>query len=111
MLQEIDRESFTIEVEVTPCCNYSCNYCENRKDKAFEETSLFNIDFNALLHFIRFISKSSNFKNILVILNGGEPTLHPGLLDFCKKASSIDGIEVKLLTNLSAELSLYEKLS
>ncbi len=27
-----ERNGFTVEVEVTPYCNFACRYCENSRD-------------------------------------------------------------------------------
>ena len=76
--QFFEENIFTVEVEVTPHCNFTCEYCENKNTATFESFSSYNIDFNALHKFLLPYKGQCT-----VILNGGEPTLHPGLLSFC----------------------------
>lgn len=44
-----ERNRFTIEVEVTPYCNFTCKYCENSRDSIkwdrFDGKPGINIDF------------------------------------------------------------------
>ena len=49
-------------------------------------------------------------KKIKIELIGGEPTLHPKLIDFCQKAQKSNAIECFVLTNFSQSLSYYDLL-
>nr|DAF73076.1 MAG TPA: putative 7-cyano-7-deazaguanosine (preQ0) biosynthesis protein QueE, clostridial [Caudoviricetes sp.] len=42
-----------------------------------------------------------------VSLIGGEPTLHPKMVDFCKKILSLKKTSVEILTNFSQPLDYY----
>ena len=105
-----ERNGFTVEVEVTPYCNFACGYCENSRDSIkwdrFDGKPGINIDFKSLLQFIRKIKAD----RLTVLLNGGEPTLHPGLVDFCRNAARTENLAVMLCTNMSAPVDMYKTL-
>lgn len=105
-----DRNGFTVEVEVTPYCNFRCGYCENNRDamkwKRFDERSDMNVDFDALFRFIQNLKTD----RLTVLLNGGEPTLHPGLANFCEKTGRVENLTVMLCTNMSADKDVYRTL-
>lgn len=100
------NDIFTIEVETTPSCNFSCEYCINKQHLSFDENKKFNINFDMLF---QFISQLNIKKKIQIILNGGEPTLHPKLLLFLQQCK-LKQIHVDLLTNLSASIQLYQAI-
>ena len=84
MIQHFNKKSiFTIEIEVIPLCNFSCEYCENRYELTYNTSKKFSVDFEALYQFIQKIKKIK--QNIKLKLNGGEPTLHNQLLLFGNK--------------------------
>ena len=106
LLDFLQNNLFTIEVETTPSCNFSCNFCVNKKHLSFDENKIFNINFDALL---QFIDKLDINKTIQIILNGGEPTLHPGLLNFLYQCK-LKHVVVNLYTNFSASYQLYKDI-
>ena len=86
-------------------CNYSCQYCYNVKPY-----SNAMLDLNQLYDYICFINTHYPSKYIQLELIGGEPTLHPALLDFCKKIKKLNNILIKIFTNLSLNIDNYIKL-
>ena len=58
-------------------CNYNCAYCYNEKPRTNKV-----LDLNRLYAFLEYLQKRTK-KNIDIELIGGEPTLHPNLIDFC----------------------------
>lgn len=106
-----ERNGFTVEVEVTPYCNFACEYCENSRDlikwDRFDGELGVNIDFKSLFSFIRKIKAD----RLTVLLNGGEPTLHPDLVDFCRNAAGTKNLTVILCTNMSARADMYKTLA
>ena len=86
-------------------CNYNCSYCYNIKPYTKIQLNLIK-----LYKYIQYIKQKYPTKYIQLELIGGEPTLHPDLLDFCKKVSNIDNILIKIFTNLSASILLYNSL-
>ena len=76
-------------------CNFRCPYCHNpslviphsvSREWGIEEEKIF-----------RFLDSRRSFLDG-VVLSGGEPTLHPGIVPFCEKIKHM-GYPVKLDTN------------
>ncbi|MEK6832543.1 MAG: radical SAM protein [Nanoarchaeota archaeon] len=89
------------EMILTDKCNFKCPYCRGLRkdclgemptDKAKEITNIWALD---------------GLKNIRY--SGGEPTLHPGLIDIVKNAKNKIK-RIALSTNGSAPLELYKDL-
>lgn len=88
----------------TQGCNMNCVFCHNRRLICHQpENSL--IDESEALSFLERRKKFLDG----VVITGGEPTLHPGLIDFIKKAKSI-GYLIKLDTN-GTKPDIMEKLT
>ena len=100
----IKSKSIVIVANIIDQCNQSCYYCFN----TFPRT-LKLLDLNKLYNFINYVYKNK-YKNIDLILLGGEPTLHPGLLEFCEKIQKQKYINYKVISNFSANISVYKKL-
>lgn len=86
-------------------CNYCCSYCYNSKPYSKKRLNLTN-----LLNYILFVKQTYPTKYIQLELIGGEPTLHPDLMDFCQKISKINNVLIKIFTNLSAPIEQYKTL-
>ena len=105
------EKEFIVDVEVTLYCNQDCRHCINRisdKQYTLQDDS---IDFNKLYVFLEKLISVK--KNIKLILNGGEPTLHPDLLLFCEKINTLNNksnnkINIWLFTNFSQDISYYK---
>ena len=63
-------------VYIADVCNYNCEYCYNKKPRTGKL-----LDLDKLLQFLIDMQQKTK-KRIAVELIGGEPTLHPGMLDF-----------------------------
>jgi molybdenum cofactor biosynthesis enzyme MoaA len=57
-----------------------------------------------------FINRSFKGKKLTVLLNGGEPTLNPGLEQFCSTILQEDLFSIILYSNMTACKSLYMNL-
>lgn len=90
------------EMLITDKCNFKCPYCRGARDN-FKgtmplETAKRNIDFWAIKH----------LKNLR--FSGGEPTIHPDLLEMVKHAK-LKGVErIAISTNGSADIGFYKSL-
>jgi len=78
-------------------CNFRCPFCHNRDlitVKLFKKSGIAPIDEN---YFFTFLKKR---RKILdgVCITGGEPTLQPDLLPFCRKIKKL-GLKTKLDSN------------
>lgn len=93
---------------LTNWCNYSCTYCCEQGmmvDKWAKQDSISNYKLT--------LSKLKRFdKPFHVELYGGEPTLHPNLLEILHTLKSIDNCKiVQIITNLSRPLAYFEQMN
>lgn len=91
-IENIDvNDKFIIKIKLTNSCSFNCDYCcFHYKDKFITLETI-----RALLKAI----KDLKIPNILFVLYGGEPTLHPqfyNIIDILKKYG-----EITILTNMS----------
>ena len=94
-----------VKMYAIDACNYNCYYCYNEKHRNNQA-----LDLNAAYYFLEQIFLKFK-KRIIVELIGGEPTLHPGLIDFCKKAQTANFIEkILIYTNFSKDVDYYMRL-
>ena len=89
----LDWDGKIVSVIFLPSCNLSCSYCGNSVLVNYPET-LREIDFE---HIKSFIVERKDFIDGVVI-TGGEPTIHPWLIDMIKEIKAL-GFLVKLDTN------------
>jgi len=74
-------------------CNFACGYCYN-SDLVQRPATLPSIKEDA---FFEFLEKRKKYLEG-VCITGGEPTLHPGLIELCRKIKEL-GYLIKLDTN------------
>lgn len=96
------NQTLYISINVVSYCNLQCNYC------LYKEHNKYKIDFQKLLNFILYIYNSL-YKNIEIILVGGEPTLHPDLYEFCVNLTN-NKIRYAVFSNGTANIEYYTKL-
>ena len=91
--------------QITKNCNYNCDYCvdHNNSKKQYTGTSIYS----KICQFLNTLSLKNN-KIFTVDIYGGEPTLHPNFFDIVDRLN-IDNNRLVLFTNLSADITLYEK--
>lgn len=81
---------------VTESCNFACPYCRTHEGR--------HLPTERALQVIRLWAEQGLFA---LMLTGGEPTLHPGLLEITRFAKGIGVPRVGLGTNGAAERDLY----
>lgn len=86
----------------TPGCNFRCGFCHN-PELVLEQTGAVDIDI--LLNNIESRKNAGWYQGVCI--SGGEPTLHSGLIDFCRRINEM-GLSVKLDTNGSNPKMLKE---
>jgi pyruvate formate lyase activating enzyme len=90
-----------------PGCNFRCGYCFNpgvARDHIHK-----NIELKTIFRFIDDLNKNIFFIEAITI-SGGEPTLHPDLLNLCKKIRR-KGLKIKLDTNGTNSRVLLELIN
>ena len=91
-----------IETYITGICNQSCKYCCYSYLKCNKY-----LDLNQLYLFVTNLYAKYK-KDIYLSLLGGEPTLHPGLLDFAKKIQKYyPNMQLVVMSNFSYNIQLY----
>lgn len=80
----------------TAGCNMRCGYCHN-PDMVLPERLRCRTDFIPTEKIFNFLETRQGFLEGVAI-SGGEPTIHPGLLDFMRKIKAL-GFQLKLDTN------------
>lgn len=99
----IKNNTIQIFVSFNTICNFSCKYCYAKSKKQLQ------ININQLYDFLILHHNQFN-KNIDLYLVGGEPTLHPDIIIFCKLCSKLNYIHIYVHSNFSANLNIYIKL-
>ena len=99
-------ENIYFDWHLTNWCNYKCSYCPVldviTNDFTVEEHASYQMVLARLAH----VETSFN-----VCLTGGEPTLHPNILDILDKLSSIkNSQDIALFTNLSRPVAFYKRI-
>lgn len=95
--------SYQVLAYIADICNYKCEYCYNKFPRTGNLLNLSKLE--------QFITDILEQKDYLALdLIGGEPTLHPDLLDFCEKYKDSTNIELTVYTNLTKPLEYYKKL-
>lgn len=115
MYTQIIRDDFNdniidITFMITNRCNYSCSYCIENLQNLHSDNYIF-LDLIKTTFFINEYIESYPNKKINIRIYGGEPTLHPDLLDFCEKLNNINNILIiEIFTNFSLPYEVYNKL-
>lgn len=99
------KDTLNITLFIVDKCNYGCYYCYNDMPRHLVEA-----DLDIMLKFIEDIRSKHKTRPIFISILGGEPTLHPKLLDFVRKLTSLGDIKIEVVTNLSGSVELYGEL-
>ncbi len=89
--REIPQKLNMVHLKLTNQCNLGCSYCYARSGKQSGALSWGNLEMIA-----RDVAAVSD--SVAYVLSGGEPLLHPSVLDFAEKVKAA-GNKVHLLTN------------
>lgn len=102
----LESDELIVDWIITRKCNYKCSYCTVHDNK--------NGTFQPIDKLKRVVDSLSRRKNskIILHLSGGEPTIHPDLLEFIHYTFSNYGkkFSFQIQTNLSRKLDFYKQL-
>jgi MoaA/NifB/PqqE/SkfB family radical SAM enzyme len=103
-VRQVSHESqmWRVEILITDRCNFRCPYCRGLSE--FQKGDIEWEDFIKILDSVG----DKPIKNIR--FSGGEPTIHPKLLDMVKECKKRGVERVAISTNGSADFSVYKKL-
>ena len=105
MLDKYHREIDYLRISVTDLCNLRCTYCMPKE--GIKKISHEKIISPERIEEIVMEAVKLGIKKIR--LTGGEPLVRHGIIDICKRISSIKGIEKLCLTTNGVLLSKYAK--
>ena len=89
-MKKIPRGDYRISI--TTACNMKCVYCHNEGQSCCAELSLEDIDL--------LLKNSYDLGLKSVRLTGGEPLIHPQIIDICKLVKNKYGLKLGINTNL-----------
>lgn len=102
--QQYKDNTLVIMCYIIDICNFRCKYCCNNFPRQNNYIDIFK-----LLSYIDNCHYTFN-RNINITLLGGEPTLHPKILELCKELSKRQYVNFTVLSNLSSDISLYKNI-
>ncbi|MCW3991975.1 MAG: radical SAM protein, partial [Candidatus Bathyarchaeota archaeon] len=97
----------SINLFLTNLCNRSCPFCYLNNWIVHDEEDAMYLSHEDLLAIIRWLKKS---KLSMVKLAGGEPMLHPHVVEFAEEFVQNDIVVEGVLTNGLGETRAYEEL-
>jgi len=100
----------TFSWDLVDMCQYKCSYCSsmNFNMHTFKHKKNLQNVWKSVIKILKMRRIKSDFS---VELLGGEPTLHPDILQILENLNKIPNCtQVELITNLAKPLSFYEKL-
>ena len=102
MLDQYQRKIEYLRLSITNRCQLHCPYCRgNQQEKAYHELSLLEIQ-----KIVRVCLSLGIHK---IRLTGGEPLLHPDIIEICKAISTLEGLQELTLTTNAQNLLEYAK--
>jgi|TARA_B100001964_G_scaffold183397_1_gene203011 radical SAM protein with 4Fe4S-binding SPASM domain len=99
----LNQEDFELKIEITERCNATCTFCHQDFGNM---KSLKQLDMGQVKFWIDWAARG-NISSVR--FTGGEPTLHPHLLDMCKKTHDA-GLYVTINTNGYTKFVRYERI-
>lgn len=80
---------------VTRLCNNKCFFCYSGRERKKDEV----IPTGEILEFIRLLRRDSSAGSQMLIITGGEPTIHPDLPEIIRKAKEYGYGHVRIISN------------
>ncbi len=103
MKDSYNREIDYLRISVTDLCNLRCNYCMPECGvKKLSHDNIMNAE-----EIEEFVSYATRLGIRKVRLTGGEPLVRRGIIEICRKISSLQGIEELCMTTNGLLLDKY----
>jgi len=96
------------EMIITEYCNFSCPYCRGLSDEIYNFRKIKQLTLAEIKNNIDLWCLNSPLENIR--FSGGEPTLHPDIVEVVKYAKESGINRIAISTNGSNKMSLYSAL-
>jgi molybdenum cofactor biosynthesis enzyme MoaA len=96
------------ELIITEYCNFNCAYCRGLREDIYRDKNKKMLSFNEIKNVIDLWCKDKPLKNIR--FSGGEPTIHPEIVQIIAYARMSGIKRIAISTNGSADYELYEKI-
>lgn len=106
----LDYNIVTFSWDLLDVCNYKCSYCSAKEfnKHTFIKNKLY---LNAWKQVIKLLGMYRLHTSFTLELLGGEPSLHPDIVEIIKRACDIKNCrQVELTTNLSKPESFFRRL-
>lgn len=91
-----DPDYFSLHWAVTNNCDYKCDYCG-----VYKKEKIYNFE-----NILKFINTMGENKNVDTVLFGGEPLIHPNILQIVGELET----DIRICTNLSRNLRFFREL-
>lgn len=106
-------EEITIPMSLRVCltnrCNYNCRFCH--KEGELKVKKKFDLDFDNLIFFMKYINSRLSTTVESISLTGGDPFLHPKLHEIIIKSKTLGVKKVSVTTNAALIGNHLEQLS
>lgn len=96
------------ELIITEYCNFKCPYCRGLADYIYGNRKIKQLTFKEICYIIDQWCKLEPLESIR--FSGGEPTLHPDIVDVIKYAKAKGIKNIAISTNGSSPQELYDQL-
>lgn len=109
-----DPDTLYIRFFPTDICNFSCSYCFPGSGNIGKYRYPKNVDTvikNFRILFDMYTEKLNKTKFRLSLVGGGEPTLWPGIEQFCKEIKEQHDVYITIISNSSRTLRWWEENS
>lgn len=96
------------EMIITEYCNFKCPYCRGLKSEIYGDRKFKMLSLDEIKQNIDYWCEEEPLENIR--FSGGEPTLHPDIIEIVNYAKSKGIKRIAISTNGSNDIELYNKL-
>ena len=104
----VNSKMMRCEMIILEACNFRCPYCRGLKDEIYGDRKLKMLSLEEIKRNIDLWCEGTPLENIR--FSGGEPTLHPDIVEIIKYAKSKGIKRIAISTNGSNKMELYTEI-